>query len=100
MVIDIKKDIMADIIKELDGDIRHEFSEPFRIYFTSGIYAATESCTAVGVWHDGTLAVYSVSNTSEDVTEGNTILGYDVESLIRILTNLKAHNALLRRTKK
>lgn len=88
---DIKNDILKEIRELIPEDSAHHFNEKFYVHYIEGEVATTEICSAVEVWSDG-MVVFIVKSEyadKEEVIEGETVFGYDSNSFLDILGNLK-----------
>lgn len=88
---DIKNEILKEIREFVPRDSAHHFAEKFYVHYIDGEVATTEICSAVEVWSDG-MVVFIVKPENadkEEVIEGETVFGYDSDSFLDILDNLK-----------
>ena len=88
---DIKNEILNEIRELVPRDSAHHFSEKFYVHYVEGEVATTEICSAVEVWSDG-MVVFIVKPEyvdKDEVIEGETVFGYDSNSFLDILGNLK-----------
>lgn len=83
----LRSSIVADIKGLLNGASRHDFKEPFIIHWIDGDVATTETAVAIGM-SGMNLLIYSSSEVGYETTDDP--FGYDIESLILILENLKS----------
>jgi hypothetical protein len=94
-VYDLKCNILNEIRNELPNGI-HFFKEPFFIHYIEGEVATTEICVAVEV-SQSECQMVKIHHKSEgygmydkDITDGEEVLCYTIESLADVLFNLKS----------
>lgn len=91
----LKEEILDEIRTILGNDNRHEFSDTFYVHYVEGEVANTEICNAVEVWFEGGVVFCTVpdgqepTRENEQVIEGENVFGYEPNSFIDILNNLK-----------
>lgn len=88
---DIKNEILNEIRELVPRDSAHHFNEKFYVHYIEGEILTTEICSAVEVWSDG-MVVFIVKpeyGDKDEVIEGETVFGYDPNSFLDILGNLK-----------
>ena len=90
----VKDEILDEIRTLLGNGKRHEFKEFVTIHYVDGHGALEEICKAVEAKEDGSI-VFRVTNDNPscqdnpEIMEGEMVYGYEEESFMDILENLK-----------